>query len=146
MLKKSHVKLALKIAKDSANKNEIPVGCVIFDKKGKVISSASNSSIEKNDPTAHAEILAIRKACKNLNLNKLHELSIFVTLEPCKMCEYAIYESGIKKIFFGAYSENSSLTHKKINYQLENNGYQFYGGIEEKECSKLLTNFFKKLR
>jgi len=130
----------------SANKNEIPVGCVIFDKKGKIISSASNSSIEKNDPTAHAEILAIRKACKKLNLNKLNELSIFVTLEPCKMCEYAIYESGIKKIFFGAYSESSSLTHKKINYQLENNGYQFYGGIEEKECSKLLTDFFKKLR
>ena len=146
MLKKSHVKLALKIAKESANKNEIPVGCVIFDKKGKVISSASNLSIEKNDPTAHAEILAIRRACKNLNHNKLNELSIFVTLEPCKMCEYAIYEAGIKKIFFGAYSENNSHTHKKINYQLENNGYQFYGGIEEKECSKILTNFFKKLR
>ena len=95
MLKKSHIKLALKIAKESENKNEIPVGCVIFDKKGKIISSASNSSIEKNDPTAHAEILAIRKACKKLNLNKLNELSIFVTLEPCKMCEYAIYESGI---------------------------------------------------
>ena len=62
------------------------------------------------------------------------------------MCEYAIYETGIKKIFFGAYSENNSLTHKKINYQLERNGYQFYGGIEEKGCSKLLTNFFKKLR
>ena len=146
MLKKSHIKLAIKIAKESANKNEIPVGCVIFDNNGKVISFASNYSIEKNDPTAHAEILAIRKACKNLNLNKLNELSIFVTLEPCKMCEYAIYESGIKKIFFGAYSENRSLTHKKINYQLENNGYQFYGGIEEKECSKLLTNFFKNLR
>ena len=99
MLKKSHIKLALKIAKESVTKNEIPVGCVIFDKKGKVISSASNCSIEKNDPTAHAEILAIRKACKNLNLNKLNELSIFVTLEPCKMCEYAIYEAGIKKIF-----------------------------------------------
>ena len=62
------------------------------------------------------------------------------------MCEYAIYESGIKKIFFGAYSRSSSLTHIKINYQLEKNGYQFYGGIEEKECSKLLTDFFKKLR
>ena len=62
------------------------------------------------------------------------------------MCEYAIYEAGIKKIFFGAYLENNSHTHKKINYQLENNGYQFYGGIEAKECSKLLTHFFKKLR
>ncbi len=146
MLKKSHIKLALKIAKESANKNEIPVGCVIFDKTGKVISSGSNSPIEKNDPTAHAEILAIREACKKLNLNKLNDLSIFVTLEPCKMCEHAIYEAGIKKIFFGAYSENYSIAHKKINYQLEKNGHQFYGGIEEKECSKLLTNFFKKLR
>ena len=146
MLKKSHIKLALKIAKESANKNEVPVGCVIFDNKGKVISSASNSSIEKNDPTAHAEILAIRKACKNLNFKKLNELSIYVTLEPCKMCEYAIYQAGIKKIFFGAYSEKNFLEHKKINYHYENGGYQFYGGIEEEECSKLLTNFFKKLR
>ena len=146
MLKKNHIKLALKIAKESANKNEIPVGCVIFDKKGKVISSASNSSIEKNDPTAHAEILAIRKACKNLNLNKLNELSIFVTLEPCKMCEYAIYQAGIKKIFFGAYSEKNTFLHKKINYHYEKDGYQFYGGIEEEECSELLTNFFRKLR
>ena len=146
MLKKSHIKLALKIAKESFNKEEIPVGCVIFDKKGKVISSASNSSIEKKDPTAHAEILAIRKACKNLNQNRLNGLSLFVTLEPCKMCEYAIYQAGIKKIFFGTYSENKSLEYKKINYQTENNGYQFYGGIEEKECSKLLKKFFKKLR
>ena len=146
MLKKSHIKLALKIAKESANKNEIPVGCVIFDNKGKLISFASNSCIEKNDPTAHAEILAIRKACKNLNLNKLNGLSIFVTLEPCKMCEYAIYQAGIKKIYFGAYSENNSFVHKKINYQNENNGYLFYGGIEEKECSELLKKFFKKLR
>ena len=146
MLKKSHIKLALKLAKESENNNEIPVGCVIFDNKGKVISSASNSSIEKNDPTAHAEILAIRKACKNLNLKKLNELSIYVTLEPCKMCEYAIYQAGIKKIFFGAYSEKNTFLHKKINYHYEKDGYQFYGGIEEEECSELLTNFFRKLR
>ena len=99
----------------------------------------------KNDPTAHAEILAIRKACKKLNLKKLNELSIYVTLEPCKMCEYAIYQAGIKKIFFGAYSEKNPLLHKKINYHLEENGCQFYGGIEEEECSELLKNFFKNL-
>ena len=140
------MKLALDLAKKSLKQNEIPVGCVIFDNKGKVVSSASNSPIERNDPTAHAEILAIRKACKNLNHKKLNELSIYATLEPCKMCEYAINQAGIKKIFFGAYSEKNSLLHKKINYHYENDGFQFYGGIEEEECSELLTNFFKKLR
>ena len=147
MLKKIHVKTAIKLAKESKNSNEIPVGCVIFNEEGKIISKANNSSIKKCDPTAHAEILAIRKACKKLKKTKLHNLSIFVTLEPCKMCENAIYQTGIKKVYFGAYAENlEKIKDKKINYQFENNGYQYYGGIEEKECSKLLKSFFRKIR
>ncbi len=147
MLKKNHVKTAIKLAKDSKKFNEIPVGCVIFDDEGKIISKANNSSIQKCDPTAHAEILAIRQACKKLKKTKLQDLSIFVTLEPCKMCENAIYQSGIKRVYFGAYAENlEKIKDKMINYQFEQNGYQYYGGIEEKECSKLLKSFFRKLR
>ncbi len=96
---------ALKLAQSSSSKNEIPVGCVIADSKGKIISYAINSTFKKNDPTAHAEIIAIRKACKKLKTRKLIDFSIFITLEPCKMCEAAILQSGIKKIFFGAYSD-----------------------------------------
>ena len=137
---------ALKLAQSSP-KNEIPVGCVIADSKGKIISYANNSTLKKNDPTAHAEIIAIRKACKKLKTSKLLDFSIFVTLEPCKMCEAAILQSGIKKVFFGAYSDSFRIfKEKKKNYDSENRGYQYYGGIKEKECSNLIRNFFKSKR
>jgi len=147
MLNTYHTKLAIELAKKSSKNQEIPVGCVIFDENGKVISYASNATIEKFDSTAHAEILAIRKACELLKVNKLNSLSIYVTLKPCKMCEAAIFQSGIKKIFFGAYSNYSTFNDNvKKNAQFEKNGYQYYGGIEEIECSKILKSFFKRLR
>ncbi len=138
---------ALELARSSSIKNEIPVGCVIADSKGKIISFASNSTHKQNDPTAHAEIIAIRKACKKLKTKKLSNYSLIVTLEPCKMCEAAILQSGIKKVFFGAYSQNFSIfSQKKKNYYSENRGYQYYGGIQEKECSDLMKKFFKDRR
>ena len=71
MLNQNIISLALKLAKKSSENNEIPVGCVIFDKKGDIISSSYNSTLKNNDPTAHAEILAIRKACKKLKIKNL---------------------------------------------------------------------------
>ncbi len=147
MLNQNIISLALKLAKKSYENNEIPVGCVIFDSKGIVISSSYNSTLKNNDPTAHAEILAIRKACKKLKIKKLIDFSIYTTLEPCKMCEHAIYNAGIKQVFFGAYSENFKIfKNKQKNYHYEILGYQYYGGIEERKCSELLKIFFKKKR
>ena len=138
---------ALKLARSSSSKNEIPVGCVIADLNGKVVSYASNSTFKNNDPTAHAELIAIRMACKKLKTRKLLNYSLFVTLEPCQMCEAAILQSGIKKVFFGAYSSNFRIfSEKKKNYYCENKGYQYYGGIQEKECSDLINSFFKNKR
>jgi len=146
-IEKEIMNFALKLAQSSSSKNEIPVGCVIADLNGNIISYAYNSTFKKNDPTAHAEIIAIRRACKKLRTRKLLNFSLFVTLEPCKMCEAAILQSGIKRVFFGAYSNYFRIfTEKKKNYSCEDKGYQYYGGIQEEKCSNLIKDFFKNKR
>ena len=138
---------AIKLASKSLGFNEIPVGCVIIDENDKIVSSGYNASIKNNDPTLHAEIMAIRKACKKRKNTKLSGCSLYVTLQPCRMCEAAIFESGIKKVYFGSYSDsfrNFSDLKKKYNQEL--NGYIYYGGIEEEKCTTMLKGFFKKLR
>ncbi|MEE2694976.1 MAG: nucleoside deaminase [Pseudomonadota bacterium] len=142
-----HMKFAIDLAERAKKINEVPVGCVISDRYDNLISYAFNSTIKSHDPTGHAEIIAIRKACKKLQTNKLLDFSIYITLEPCNMCEAAIISVGIKKIFFGAYSNNFNIYKKKLsNYYSGNKDYQFFGGFEEERCSKLLLEFFKKMR
>ena len=86
-------------------------------------------------------------ACKKKKSHKLIGCSLYVTLEPCKMCEAAIYETGIKKVFFGAYSESAKIfINKKKKFLQELNGHLFLGGINEQACNQLLKKFFKKLR
>ena len=138
---------AIKLALKSLKLNEVPVGCVIVDEEEKIIGFGYNSSIENNDPTAHAEIMAIRMACKKKKTHKLTGCSLYVTLQPCKMCEAAIYISGIKKVYFGAYSqslENFEFKKKKFHKGLD--GHLYYGGINEKKCEQLLKKFFKQIR
>jgi len=146
-MKKNPMIFALKLAHKCIPLGEVPVGCVITNDSGEIISSATNSILKTNDPTAHAEINAIRKACKKQKSLKLKNVSLYVTLEPCEMCKFAIISAGIKKVFFGAYTENHEiLKRKEKNYNLEKKGYQFFGGIEEKKCSDLIKFFFKGLR
>ena len=141
------MKLALDLAKKSFKQNEIPVGCVLVNDKNKIISYASNSMLKNHDPTSHAEIVAIRKACKKLKTTKLLNFSIYTTLEPCLMCESLIISVGIKKIYFGAYSDNVKIHKRKIkNYFSNNNNYEFFGGFNEKECSELIINALEKKR
>ena len=141
------MKLALDLAKKSLKHNEIPVGCVLVNDKNKIVSYASNSMIEKHDPTSHAEIIAIRKACKKLKTTKLLDFSIYTTLEPCLMCESVIINVGIKKIYFGAFSDNIKIHKRKIkNYFSRNKSYEFFGGFHEKECSDLIINALEKKR
>jgi len=82
--------------------------------KNKIISYASNSMVKNHDPTSHAEIVAIRKACKKLKTTKLLNFSIYTTLEPCLMCESLIISVGIKKIYFGAFSDNVKIHKRKM--------------------------------
>ena len=142
------MKMAYKLAKKAYDIGEVPIGAVIV-KDGKVIAKAYNKRNFKRLATAHAEILAIEKACKKLNDWRLDDSEMYVTLEPCPMCAGAIVNSRIKKLYFGAYERKSGSV--LSNYQILfkgglNHTVDAEGGILEEECSTLLKNFFKSKR
>ena len=136
---------AIDLAKKAFLLNEVPIGCVIVNKEKEIVSYAHNMTIQMKDPSAHAELLAIKLACKKLNVLKLIDCDLYTTLEPCEMCQYLIIQTGVKKVYFGAYSDSTTKNKLKIkNNFLKKNEY--YGGINEKECSDLLKKFFSDLR
>ncbi len=125
---------------------EIPVGAVIIQ-DGKVIASACNKKEQENDVTSHAEILAIRGAAQKLNRWRLDDCELYVTLEPCPMCAWAILQSRIKVVYFGSYDTNYGALGSAIDLRtLANSKMKVYGGIMEEECNKLLKEYFDKLR
>ncbi|HAX62387.1 MAG TPA: tRNA adenosine(34) deaminase TadA [Elusimicrobia bacterium] len=142
------VREALKEAKKAAGKGEVPVGCVIV-KDGKIISRAHNLTIKKNDPTAHAEILALKKAAQKTGNYRLTNCVMYVTIEPCPMCAGAAVWARIKKIIFGVDDEKSGAcgsvvniaNNKKLNHRIK-----IKGGLFSKECADLMRNFFKERR
>lgn len=135
---------AIELAK-SVN-GEIPVGAVIV-KDGEIISEAFNQKEKDCDVTAHAEITAIRDAEKKLGSWRLDGCEMYVTLEPCPMCAWAIINSRIKSVYFGSYDTNYGALGSKIDLRgIANSDLKVYGGILEKECDEVLKNFFKNLR
>lgn len=127
-------------------KNDIPVGCVI-KLNGQIIASSHNMREENNDVTAHAEILAIQQAQNKLNSSRLNDCEMFVTLEPCPMCSWAIIQSGIKTLYFGSYNTQYGAVESVVKLpQLANSKIKVYGGIREDECNRMLEDFFKKMR
>lgn len=126
---------------------DIPVGAVIV-KDGKVIASGFNTKEKDNDITSHAEILAIRKAAKSLNNWRLDGCDIYVTLEPCPMCGWAIIQSRFKNLYFGSYDLNYGAFSSKFDLRnlLPATKLNVYGGINEEECDEILKNFFVNLR
>lgn len=124
---------------------EIPVGAVIV-RSGEIISTGFNTKEKDQDITSHAEIIAIRKASKLLNNWRLEDCDLYVTLEPCPMCGWAILQSRIKNLYFGSYDNRYgafSAAHLEKISECKTN---IYGGICEENCNALLNNFFKKLR
>ena len=116
----------------------------MIKKDGEVISSTHNRRELNNDVTAHAEMLAIREAQKALNTSRLNGCELFVTLEPCPMCTWAIVESGISVVYFGSYNtQYGALLSNPLKLP---KSLKIYGGIEEEECDKILEEFFKMLR
>ncbi|MBR2137076.1 MAG: nucleoside deaminase [Alphaproteobacteria bacterium] len=150
MNKEKYMQLALKQGYIAAKLDEVPVGVVIVDPtSGKVIAKAHNKTMHKGNPTAHAEILAIQKACQKLKINRLREMDMYVTLEPCTMCAAAISFARIHNLFIGALDPKGGAVI---------NGVRFYEsatchhkpniehGICAEECSALLKSFFKNKR
>ena len=126
--------------------NDVPIGCVI-KKNGKIIASEHNMREEATDVTAHAEILAIKSAQKYLNSSRLNDCEMYVTLEPCPMCAWAIIQSGISKLYYGAYNQQYGAIDTVLNLtKLANSKIKVYGGIEEDLCNKVLNDFFAKIR
>lgn len=138
------MKRAIELAKQAGL--EIPVGAIVV-KKGEVIASAHNLKEQMNDVTAHAEILALREASKKLGTWRLDDCELYVTLEPCPMCAWAIVNSRIKTVYFGSYDNNYGALGSKIDVrELANSKMKVYGGILEDACDELLNNYFKNLR
>lgn len=138
------MKRAIELAKQAGG--EIPVGAIIV-KDGEIISSAYNRKEELKDVTAHAEILAIREASKKLTRWRLDDCEMYVTLEPCPMCAWAIVNSRIKTVYFGSYDVNYGALGSSIDVRkLANSKMKVYGGIMEAECGKILNEYFKELR
>lgn len=144
----SFMQLALAQAR-MALPDEVPIGAIIVDSKGAIIAQAHNGNMTDHDPTAHAEIAAIRQACKTLGTQRLNECDIYVTLEPCPMCAAAISLARIKRVYFGAYdAKGGGVEHgpRIFNQPTCNHAPEVYGGIEEHAAVTLLQEFFQKKR
>ncbi len=141
------MRLALEAAKQSGE--DVPVGAVIIDSHGSVLASAANNREELNDPTGHAEIVAIREAAQKLGDWRLTGCTLVVTLEPCVMCAGALQAARIPKVIFGAYdlavgaagSRYDLLRDDKLGQQTE-----VIGGVLQEECAELIERFFKDKR
>lgn len=141
---------AIECARKAETLGEVPIGAVVVDSlSGQIIASAHNQTEKDKDPTAHAEILAIKAACAIKGAPRLPECDIYVTLEPCPMCAAAISFARIRRLYFGAYDpKGGGVDHgaKIFNQPTCHHHPEIYGGINETECSELLKNFFKERR
>ena len=127
-------------------KIDVPVGCVI-KKDGQIVSCAYNQREVDNDVTAHAELLAIKEAQKILNTSRLNECELYVTLEPCPMCAWAILQAGIKTVYFGSYNLQYGAMGSVLDLpKLAHSKVKIYGGIQEEICDRITADFFKKIR
>ena len=139
---------ALLLAGEAAAEGEIPVGCVITDETGAVIGRGRNRREAEADATAHAEIEAIREACRSRGDWRLDGCTLYVTLEPCPMCAGAIINSRISTVVYGAKDAVTGSCGSVIDLFSERYGHSpaVYPGVMKEECSALLKDFFRKLR
>ena len=143
------MKQALDEARSAADRGEVPVGAVIVAPDGYVVAVAGNRTRELNDPTAHAEILALRAACAAAGSERLPGHDLYVTLEPCAMCAAALAAARIRRVYYGASDPKSGgvahgarvFTHPQSHHVPE-----VYDGIDAKECEILLREFFAQRR
>ncbi len=141
--KNQYMDLALKKAKEAYINGEVPIGAVIVNKEGEIIESTANATIANKDPTAHAEMIAIRNSLKKLNVSRLEFCDLYVTLQPCPMCAHAISLVRIRRLYFGAYEKRYDIDNYNKNFFYKP---EIISGLNEEKCSQLLKDFFRKLR
>jgi tRNA(adenine34) deaminase len=140
---------AIAIAHKVKSSGDVPVGALIVTDNGEIISSGKNQREKDNDPTAHAEIVAIRKASEKIGSWRLDELTLIVTLEPCVMCAGAILQSRIKRLVFGAFDQKAGAVGSSLDVIRDVRALskvEVVSGVLEDECAKLLTDFFATKR
>src|SRR5271170_5237034 len=144
----SFMDLALGEARAAGERGEVPVGCVIV-RAGEVIAHAGNRTIADRDPTAHAEIVAIRHAAARLASERLEDCDLYVTLEPCAMCAGAVSFARIRRLYYGAADPKGGAVDNGVKFFASPTCHhrpEVYGGIAEAEASALLRQFFQARR
>ena len=143
------MKLAIKEAIKAGQNDEVPIGALIVDESGEILSLAHNSPINLSDPTAHAEILALRMAAKKLLNYRLLNTTLYVTVEPCIMCMGAIVHARVSRIVFGTNDPRWGAAGSIYNFANDhrlNHQPELIGGICEDECRRLIQDFFRSKR
>jgi len=144
----SFMDLALKTAENAGKAGEVPIGCVIV-RDYKVIATAANRTLTDRDPTAHAEILAIRQAAEAIGTERLNECDLYVTLEPCTMCAGAISLARLRRLYFGAGDPKGGAVESGVRFFAQPTCHhvpEVYSAVGEREAAALLRDFFKAQR
>ena len=144
-----YMELALEEAQKAYDEGEIPIGAVLVDESGTVVSRGHNMRETWQDATAHAEIIAIREACRLLNRWRLSGLTLFVTIEPCPMCAGALVMSRVDRVVYGSADSKAGaaeslfnvVDHPALNHQLE-----VTAGVLQEECAEIMKRFFAERR
>lgn len=147
--KEKYMQLAFAEAKKAEDQGEVPIGAIVVDKDGEVIGSGYNRRELDEDSTQHAEIIAIREACRNLGSWRLVDCSLFVTLEPCPMCSGAIINSRLAEVYYGAFDAKAGAAGSVVNlFEVEkfNHHPRVYGGLFKDQSAKMLKSFFREIR
>jgi tRNA(adenine34) deaminase len=144
----SFMDLALKAAEKAGNSGEVPIGCVIV-RNNEVIATAVNQTLTDRDPTAHAEILAIRQAAEMIGSERLIDCDLYVTLEPCTMCAGAISLARIRRLYYGAADPKGGAVESGVHFFTQKTCHhapEIYSAVGEREAAALLRDFFKARR
>ena len=144
----SFMDLALKAAEKAGKSGEVPIGCVIVQ-DGKVVAAASNRTLTDRDPTAHAEILAIRDAARELGSERLADCDLYVTLEPCTMCAAAISFARIRRLYYGAADPKGGAVESGVRFFASPTCHhvpEIYSAVGDNQAAALLKEFFKARR
>jgi len=140
---------ALALANQAATFDDVPVGALVVNDQGEIIGVGENLREKNNDPTAHAEIVAIKNAAQKIGNWRLDDLTMVVTLEPCAMCAGAIVQTRMKRLVFGAFDEKAGAVGSIWDVVRDTRALtkiEVVSGVLEKECAQVLTNFFKGKR
>ena len=146
---KHFMQQAIKEAEQAAARGEVPVGAVLTDAEGRVLAADGNRVEEKSDPLAHAEMLVIKTALQTRGEKYLEDCDLYVTLEPCPLCASAISLTRLRRVYFGAYDPKSGGTEhgpRIFEHETCHHKPEIYGGIDERQCAALLTDFFRQKR